>query len=155
MQQGQQSVAKTGGHNSPRVHVETVRKKHGGKVYEQHLLRSSYREGGKVKHRTLGNISHLPLAIIDLLRRALRGEQFLSASDTFKVRRSLPHGHVAAVLGTARGLGLERLLAPQPSPQRNLVLAMVVARILRPPSWPQLGACRRRPSSQAWGNSSK
>ena len=79
-------------------------------MYETTLLRRSYREGGKVKHETLGNLSHLPAETIELVRRSLRGERFVAAGDALKIERSLPHGHVAAVLGTARKLGLEWLL---------------------------------------------
>ncbi len=130
MRRASRNVASRSG---ARVHVETIRKTYRGKVYEHHLLRSSYREGGKVKHHTYGNLSHLPPEVIDLLRRALQGERFVPAS-AFEVCRSLPHGHVAAVLGTARSLGLEHLLDAHPSPRRNLALAMVVARILLPAS---------------------
>ena len=134
MPAGRNSVASTGVRQGPRVHVETIRKTYRGKVYKQHLLRSSYREDGKVKHRTYGNLSHLPEDVVGMVRRALRGERFLPATDVFETRRTLPHGHVAAVLGTARWLGLDRLLEPCPSRQRNLVLSMVVSRILEPAS---------------------
>jgi len=103
-------------------------------VYEAHLLRRTYREGGKVKNETLANLSRLPRETIELVRRSLRGEQFLSAVDGFEVCRSLPHGHVAAVLGMARRLELARLLDRAPSPQRARVLAMVVQQVLAPGS---------------------
>jgi hypothetical protein len=103
-------------------------------VYEAHLLRRSYREGGKVKNETLANLSRLPIETIELVRRSLRGEQFLSAADGFEVERSLPHGHVAAVLGMARRLELGRLLDRQPSPQRARVLAMICQQVLAPGS---------------------
>ena len=114
------------------VHVATVRKTSGGKVHETHLLRRTYREGPKVKHQTLGNISHLPAPIIELIRGALRGETYAPVSGVFEILESHPHGHVAAVLGTLRKLNLERILAYSPSRQRELVVAMVVARILEP-----------------------
>jgi transposase len=117
-----------------RVHVETIRRTHRGRIYKQQLLRSSYREGGKVKHRTYGNLSHLPEDIVDLIRRALRGEQFVPVTSAFETRRTLPHGHVAAVLGTAKRLWLDRLLEPRPSRRRNLVLSMIVSRIIDPAS---------------------
>ena len=69
-----------------------------GKVYRTHLLRRSYREGGKVKHQTLGNLSHLPPDLIETIRRRLRGET--AEAGEWEIVRSLPHGHVAAVLGT-------------------------------------------------------
>jgi hypothetical protein len=110
-------------------------------VYEAHLLRRTYREGGKVKNETLANLSRLPRETVELVRRSLRGEQFLSAVDGFEIERSLPHGHVAAVLGMARRLELARLLDRQPSPERSRVLALVVQQLLAPGS--KL-ACRRR-----------
>ncbi len=103
-------------------------------MYEAHLLRRTYREGGKVKNETLANLSRLPRETIELVRRSLRGEQFLSSADGFEVCRSLPHGHVAAVLGMARRLELARLLDRQPSPERSRVLALVVQQLLRPGS---------------------
>jgi transposase len=99
-------------------------------VYEAHLLRRTYREGGKVKNETVANLSRLPRETIELVRRSLRGEQFLSAVDGFEVCRSLPHGHVAAVLGMARRLELARLLDRRPSPERSRVLAMICQQVL-------------------------
>ncbi|MEK7778001.1 MAG: hypothetical protein AAB303_05190, partial [Chloroflexota bacterium] len=84
------------------IHVTIARKQYRGKVYEHAFLRQSYREGGKVRKRTVGTLRGVPRAMVDQIRRILRGETLVSASDTFEVRRSLPHGHVAAVLGTAR-----------------------------------------------------
>jgi len=115
------------------VHVATTRRHYKGRTYETHLLRRSYREGGKVKSETLGNISHLPPELIELVRRGLRGERFLPA-DGFEIRRSVPHGHVLAVLGTLRKLGLERLIDRRSSRQRDLVTAMIVARLVAPDS---------------------
>ncbi len=103
-------------------------------MYEAHLLRRTYREGGKVKNETLANLSRLPRETIELVRRSLRGEQFLAAADAFEVERSLPHGHVAAVLGMARRLELARLLDRQPSPERARVLAMICQQVLAPGS---------------------
>jgi transposase len=103
-------------------------------VYEAHLLRRTYREGGKVKNETLANLSRLPRETIELVRRSLRGEQFLSAAEAFEVCRSLPHGHVACVLGMARQLELARLLDRRPSPERARVLAMVCQQVLQPGS---------------------
>jgi hypothetical protein len=115
------------------VHVATTRRHYKGKTYETHLLRRSFREDGKVKTETLGNISHLPPELIDVVRRGLQGEHFVPA-DGFEIRRSRPHGHVVAVLGTLRALGLERLLDARPSRQRDLVVAMIAARLLAPGS---------------------
>jgi hypothetical protein len=99
-----------------------------------HLLRRSYREGEKVRNETVGNISHLPEELVELVRRWLAGERFLVSVDAFEVERSLPHGHVAALLGMAGRLGLARLLDRQPSPERSRVLAMVVQQLLAPGS---------------------
>jgi len=98
------------------------------------LLRESYRQDGQVKSRTLANLTHWPPAQREALRRVLRGEPLVAPDDTFEIVRSLPHGHVAAVLGTLRRLGVEQLLAPKKSRPRELVTAMIVARILAPRS---------------------
>jgi hypothetical protein len=101
------------------------------------LLRESYRENGKVKTRTLANITHLGAQKIEALRLALAGSSFAAASplpDFFRIARSLPHGHVAAVLGCLRDLQLDSILDPVSSRQRDLVIAMIVARIIEPAS---------------------
>ena len=94
------------------------------------LLRESFRDGGRVKKRTLANLSKLPAAAIDALRRILRGEQLVSPDDAFSCLRSLPHGHVAAVLATIRKLAIPALLARSPGRLRDLVLALLVARVI-------------------------
>ena len=114
------------------VHVATTTRSYKGKLYHTHLLRRTFRVGSQVKHETLGNISHLPADLIELIRRSLAGEQFFPAQAAFRIERSRPHGHVQAVLGSLRRLQLESLLASQPSPERSLVLAMVAERILHP-----------------------
>ena len=99
------------------------------------LLRESYREAGKVKNRTLANLSAWPEAKVDALSRVLKGQPPPAALEgTFEITRSLPHGHAAAVLGTLRQLGLEELIDPVPSRQRDLVTAMVVAQVTGPGS---------------------
>lgn len=101
------------------------------------LLRESYREFGKVKTRTIANITHLPAAKIDAIRLALAGSSPSSTTplpDSFVVSRSLPHGHVAAVLGSLRYLQLDSILDPVGSRQRDLIIAMIVARIIEPAS---------------------
>ena len=99
------------------------------------LLRESFREGGKVRKRTLANLSKLPGEVVDGLRILLKGGVALkSFDDAFEILRSRPHGHVAAVVGTARKLGLERLLDRRPSRMRSLALAMIAARVLDPRS---------------------
>ena len=100
--------------NGP-VHVATILRRYKGKVYTTHLLRRTYRENGEVKHETLGNISHLPEHVVEIVRGALRGETFVPASEVFEVMKSRPHGHVEAVLGMAYKLGLETLIASKPS----------------------------------------
>ena len=115
------------------VHVATTKRTYKGKVYVTHLLRRSYRDGDKVKHQTLGNLSHLPEDLIDLIRSRLRGEK-PEQTGNWTIVRSLPHGHVAAVLQAADRLGLEKLLAARASRERSLVLAMIVSRLIAPQS---------------------
>src|SRR6478672_6140211 len=99
------------------------------------LLRESYRQGGKVKNRTLANLSHWPEPKVDALARTLKGlPPKLDLSQAFEITRSLPHGHVAAVLGTARRLGVEELIDATPSRARDLVTAMLVAQVIDPGS---------------------
>jgi hypothetical protein len=99
------------------------------------LLRESYREAGKVKNRTLANLSSWPEAKVDALSRVLKGQPPAAALDgAFEITRSLPHGHVAAVLGTLRQLGLAELIDPVPSRPRDLVVAMAVAQVTAPDS---------------------
>jgi transposase len=123
------------------IHVATTTRKVKGKTYQTFLLRHNYREGGKVKHETVGNISHLPPHIIELIRRSLRGETMSPPDKLFEIKRSLPHGHVAAVLGTMRRTGFEEMLASRPSEERTLVTAMIVERIIDPES--KLATARR------------
>ena len=100
------------------------------------LLRESYREAGKVKNRTLANLSAWPEAKVEALARVLKGQPPPAADldGAFEITRSLPHGHVAAVLGMARHLGLEELIDPVPSRHRDLVTAMTVAQVIAPDS---------------------
>jgi hypothetical protein len=114
------------------MHVVRVVSRQQGREYVSYLLRNSYREGGKVKKQTLANLSHLPLATIELIRRSLAGEALGPTGAAVEIRRSLPHGHVAAVLGLLRSLGLETLLDRRRSRQRDLAVALVVARLLAP-----------------------
>src|SRR5947209_8779233 len=98
-------------------------RKHRGKTYVSHRLRQSYRQDGKVKHRTLGNLSPLPPCILGLVQRSLAGEAFVSPAEAFRTTQSRPHGPVEAVLTPCRRLDLENLLATKPSRQRSLSLA--------------------------------
>jgi len=97
------------------------------------LLRESYREGGKVKTRTLKNLSHWPPERIKLLRGLLRGDPLAPTGEGFAILQSLAHGHVLAALETARRIELDRML-PRRGPQRrrNLALAMIIGRLLEP-----------------------
>jgi transposase len=116
------------------VHVATTKRVYMGKTYVTHLLRRSIRKGKSVTHETLGNLSHLPEHLIDLIKRSLKGETFAPAAEAFRITRSLPHGHVEAVLKMIRKLGLEDLIASEPSRRRNLVIAMIAERLLFPSS---------------------
>jgi hypothetical protein len=98
------------------------------------LLRESVRVQGKVHKRTLANLSHWPAERIDSLRRVLKGERLVSPDDALRIERSLPHGHVAAVLGTMRRLGLPELIDTKASRRREITTAMIVARVLDPRS---------------------
>ena len=103
------------------------------------LLRESYRDGKSIRKRTLLNLSHWPAEHVEGLRGVLKGGVVIPAGqEAFTVERSLPHGHVAAVLGVARAIGLERLLGPknsgEPNRPRDLVMAMIVNRVIAPAS---------------------
>lgn len=113
------------------MHVVTIKRRHGEREYESTLVRRSIREGTRVRKETVANLSRLPAEAIEAVRRALAGETLVSAEESFAIERSLPHGHVAAVLGTARRLGLERLLGRERTRERDLCLAMVCQRLLR------------------------
>jgi transposase len=118
-----------------KLRVETVKKTVNGKVYTSVLLRCSFRKDGKVKHETLGNLTQLPPDVIEFMKRRLSGELDENAPhSSFEIVRSLPHGNVMAVLQTAKQLGLENLLASRPCRERDLIMALVVARVLSPRS---------------------
>jgi len=129
------------------VHVATTTRTYKGKVYQTHLLRRSYRQGGKVRHQTLGNLSHLPADLIDTIRRRLQGGP--PADGCCRIVRSFPHGHVAAVLGTLGKLDLERVLASRRSRARDVVVAMIVARILAPSSKLATARCLREETASS------
>jgi len=121
------------GKRSSAVHIARVVRKYKDREYVSFLLRRSYREGGKVKHQTLANLSALPAQAIADLRASLAGRRLVDAEEALEVTRSLPHGHVAAVWAMARKLGFPALLGPA-SPQRDLAMALIVARVCRPDS---------------------
>jgi hypothetical protein len=114
------------------VHVVTTKRRYKGRTYTTHLLRRSFRQDGKVKNETLGNLSHLPEPVVDLVRRALHGETFVAASERFEVIASRMHGDSAAVLRAMQRLDFAALLGTRPCREADLVMAMVVARIIAP-----------------------
>ena len=114
------------------VHVDKITTTVKGVTYTNYYLRRTFRHDGKVKHATLGNLSDLPLAVIDLIRRSLKGETFVPASTVFPTLHALPHGHVEAILTMIRRLGLDTLIASRASRPRDLVLAMIAQRLLFP-----------------------
>lgn len=116
------------------VHVVTTRREYKGKVYKAHLLRRSYREDGKVKNETLSNISALPEHVVEIVRRALKGTSLVAVEDHFEITRSWHHGHVKAVLAAMSGLGFDELIGSRTSRERQLVKAMVAARVIDPQS---------------------
>jgi hypothetical protein len=114
------------------MHVETIPNRNSPPAI---LLRESYREGGKVRKRTLCNLSHWEPAHIEGLKAILKGGTVISPDhEAFTITRSLPHGHVAAVLDTVRKIGLDAILGPKGNRCRDLVLAMIAARIVDPGS---------------------
>jgi hypothetical protein len=116
------------------VHVAKITRTYKGKTYTSYLLRRTYREAGQVKHETVGNLSDLPLDAIDYIRKRLRGEPAIDSDGGLKITRSLPHGHVAAVLGMLRNIGLETVISSTPSRERDLITALLVERIIHPAS---------------------
>jgi Transposase DDE domain len=120
------------------MHVETSRShqtlRDGSvRTYERHLLRRSFRDGGKVRKETLANLSHLPPEAIAAVRAVLAGKTLVDADGAVEVERSLPHGHAAAVHQMAGKLGFPALLGP-PGLERDLAYALIVSRVLRPAS---------------------
>jgi hypothetical protein len=123
---------------SDAMHVARIRSRHVDRagqerVYESALLRRTFRDGGKVKHETLANLSPLPVHVVALIEASLKGEGFVPAGAAATVARSLPHGHVAAVWAQARALGLPGLLGPA-GRSRDLALALIISRVLAPAS---------------------
>ncbi|HEY6731668.1 MAG TPA: IS1634 family transposase [Solirubrobacterales bacterium] len=126
------------------MHVAKIERRHGDRVYTSHLVRRSIREGKRVRHETITNVSKLPVEAIEALRRALRGEAVLAPGERLAIENPLPAGHVEAALSMARRLELARLIDRQPSQERDLVLAMVVQRILEPGSKLQMARALQR-----------
>jgi len=115
-----------------KVHIAETRRHYKGKEYKTTLLRRSYREGGKVRNETVGNLSHLEEWMIDGLRAMLAGRRLVDLDEDFEIVRSLPHGHVAAVLGVLRELDLERLISRERCRERDLCVAIICQRLLSP-----------------------
>ena len=115
------------------AHVATIKTKgKGGTEYTSYLLRRSYREGGKVRHENLGNLSHLPLPVIEAIRKMLAGRVLVDLDEQLQIESSRPHGQVAAVLGVLRSLDLERLLARERCSERDLAVAMICQLVIAP-----------------------
>ena len=114
------------------AHVVTTTRVYKDRVYRTHLLRRSYRENGTVKNETLGNLSHLPEPLIEIIRRSLQGETFVPLAQAFEISQSRAHGHVQAVSLAMQRLDLASLLASKPCRERELVLAMIASRIIEP-----------------------
>ena len=112
------------------VHVATITKKVGDKVYRSHLLRHSFRQEGRVLNRTVANLSMLPDAAVEALRLALRGEVLAPVAEQIELAEVRPHGHVAAVVGTMRELGFDRIFATRKSRQKDLAMTLVAGRVL-------------------------
>lgn len=112
------------------MHIETIRHKHGDRVYVSYLLRQTYREDGKIKHRTIANLTGVPLPIIELIRSSLRGEPVAVGRDEIRCVRSRSHGAVWAVTAMMKKLGLPALLGARPAPWQRIVLGMITARVL-------------------------
>jgi hypothetical protein len=107
------------------------------------LLREAWREGGRVRKRTVANLSAWPPQRIEALRRLLRDEPLVPADELFAIEASLPHGHVEALLGTIRKIGLETMVASKRSRARDLVLALIVERLIHP--------CSKLATTRLWG----
>ena len=118
----------------PAMHVVTTVRRSKGKIYRAHLLRRSFREQGKVKKETLANLTPLGDSIVDLIRQSLKGGTLMSVDDAFRITGSRHHGHARAVTVAMKRLGIDKLLGSKPSRERQVVLALIGARILDPRS---------------------
>jgi hypothetical protein len=117
------------------VYVATVKRHHKGKTYVSHLLRHTYRDGDKVKQLTLGTLTDLPEDLIELIRRRLNSKEPLDVGEQgFEVARSLPHGHVAAVIGTMRKIGVDKLVCSTACREARIILALLALRFISPGS---------------------
>ena len=114
------------------AHVVTTSRTYKGREYKSHLLRRTYREDGKVKKETLGNLSHLPDHVVELIKGSLRGVEYAPLEQVLQISSSRAHGHIQAIMATMQGLGFASMVASKPCVQRDIVLALVAARILEP-----------------------
>ena len=128
----------------PGVHVVTTRREYKDRVYESHLLRRSYREGSSVKKETLANLTPLGSELVEVIRSGLRGQRVGVIEELLPPVRSLPHGHVQAVVRAMERLGMERLLASRPSRERAIILALIACRVLDPMS--------KLATTRSWGS---
>jgi hypothetical protein len=126
-------VARSGAMHVARNKRTYVAKSGERRVYESVLVRRTYRDGGKVRHETLANLSALPAEAVAAIEATLKGERLVPAAHAVAITASLPHGHVAAVAAMAAKLGLPALLGPA-CRQRDLALALVISRVVRPGS---------------------
>lgn len=115
------------------MYVSTTKRKSNGKVYKNHLIRYSYREGDKVKHKTICNISHLPPDVIETIRERLKSGKPLAANG-FSIVRSLPHGHVQTILHIIKNTGLDQVISSKPCPEQRTILGLITDRIINPGS---------------------
>ena len=121
--------------NKRPVHVAEIKKTYKGKLHVSTYLRRTFREDGKVKHETVANISDLPDDLLAVIKNRLAtGQPLVGDGGTMRIQRSLPHGNVAAVLGTMRNIGLDQFIAARPCRERSLVMAMIADRIISPGS---------------------
>ena len=116
------------------MHVDQIRRVYKDKVYTTTLLRHTYRENGKIKQKTLANLSALPPDVIAVVKAMVKGTAFAPVGQVVEIVRSLRHGDVAAVLAMARRLGLADILDPSPCRMRDLALALIVMRVVAPRS---------------------
>ena len=112
------------------MHVAKITRRYRDREYDSYLVRRSIRDGRRVRHETIANVSRLPPDAIEALTLALKGVALAPAGEAFEIVRAGKHGHVEAVLAAARRLGLARLLDRQPSRERDLCLAMIAGRVL-------------------------
>ena len=128
------------------MHVATTKRKYKGVTYKNYLIRQNYRENGKVKHKTIANITHLPPDLIETIRKRLKEGKPIS-EEGFSIIRSLPHGHVEAILQTIKRIGLDNIIGSKRSKSRDIILGLIIQRLIRPDS--KLGSLRNFKDSTA------